>query len=109
MRHAVMMTVALIGLALAPAAFADGNAELGRTKSASCTACHGPDGRSTAPNYPILAGQHADYLARALFEYRSGDRKNAIMQGFAAALSDDDIKDLAAWFASQQGLKTARF
>ncbi|MGB5248073.1 MAG: cytochrome c [Gammaproteobacteria bacterium] len=109
MRHAVMMTVALIGLALAPAAFADGNAELGRTKSASCTACHGPDGRGTAPNYPILAGQHAAYLAHSLYEYRSGRRKNAIMQGFAGGLSDDDIADLAAWFASLEDLKTARF
>jgi len=109
MRHAAMMILALIGFAVAPAALADGNAELGRAKSAACSACHGPEGHGTAPIYPILAGQHAEYLAHALFQYRSGERKNAIMQGFAATLSDDDIKDLAAWFGSQQGLKTARF
>ena len=91
-----------------PALAGDGNPELGRTKSTTCTACHGPDGRGTAPNYPVLAGQHEAYLAHALRQYRSGERQNAIMAGFAANLSDADIADLAAWFASMDGLQTAK-
>ena len=60
-----------------------------------------------APNYPVLAGQHADYMAHALRQYRSGERKNAIMLGIATPLSDSDIEDLSAWFASLEGLETA--
>lgn len=78
----------------------------GKEKSATCVACHGADGNSTDPQYPRLAGQHASYLERALLDYRSGDRKNPIMAGFAAGLSDADIADLAAYFASQSGLIT---
>jgi len=84
-----------------------GDPELGRTKSMTCTACHGPDGRGTAPIYPVLAGQHEEYLAHALRQYRSGERDNAIMAGFVNGLSDNDIADLAAWFASMDGLETA--
>ena len=60
-----------------------------------------------APNYPVLAGQHADYMAHSLREYRSGARKNPIMLGIATPLSDADIEDLSAWFASLEGLETA--
>lgn len=108
MGRATFLAAALIALGLPTLAQADGNPELGRAKSATCTACHGPDGRGTAPNYPVLAGQYAEYMAHALTQYRSGERKNAIMAGFAANLSDDDIADLAAWFASLDGLKTAK-
>lgn len=94
---------ALLGPALA---LADGNAQLGKTKAAPCVACHGEDGKGIAANYPVLAGQHADYLAHALRAYRSGDRKNPIMAPFVASLTDDDINDLAAWFSSLPGLVT---
>jgi cytochrome c553 len=87
-------------------AAADGNAELGKMKSQTCTACHGEDGRGIAPIYPVLAGQHADYLALALKQYRSGERSNAIMAPMAGPLSDDDIADLAAFYASLDGLNT---
>jgi cytochrome c553 len=85
-------------------ASAAGNAEAGKSKAAQiCAACHGPEGnKPTAPENPILAGQHQDYLAKALRDYRSGKRNNAIMKGFAATLSNQDIDDLAAWFASQK-------
>jgi cytochrome c553 len=86
------------------AAAADINA--GKEKSATCVACHNADGNSTDPQYPRLAGQHASYLERALMDYRSGARKNPIMAGFAAGLSDADIADLAAYFAGQAGLVT---
>ena len=94
----------ILALAFAGAAQAAGNAEAGKTKAAQvCAACHGPEGnKPTAPENPILAGQHQDYLAKALKDYKTGKRNNAIMKGFAASLSNQDIADLAAWFASQK-------
>jgi len=72
----------------------------------TCAACHGPDGVGILPEYPVLAGQHADYIERALSDYRSGKRQNAIMNGFAGQLTDADIKALAAFFSAQPGLRT---
>jgi cytochrome c553 len=69
----------------------------------TCAACHGADGNSTAPIYPRLAGQYHDYLARALHEYKSGGRQNAIMAGFAKTLSDADIDKLSRYFAAMPG------
>jgi cytochrome c553 len=96
--------VSLVGVALAlgfgTASAAKGNAADGKTKSAACAACHGPDGNGIAPNYPALAGQYQDYLAQVLHEYKDGQRTNAIMNGMAAPLSDQDIQDLAAYFSS---------
>ena len=69
----------------------------------TCAACHGADGNSTAPIYPRLAGQYHDYLARALHEYKSGGRQNAIMAGFAKTLSDADIDALSRYFAAMPG------
>ena len=91
-------------LAFAGAAQAAGNAEAGKSKAAQvCAACHGPEGnKPTAPENPILAGQHQDYLVKALKDYKAGKRSNAIMKGFAATLSIKDMEDLAAWFASQK-------
>jgi len=90
------------------AAEAGGDAAAGKEKAVTCTACHGADGISTAPNFPILAGQYESYLAQALKSYRDGSRQNAIMAGFATQLSDEDIADLSAWYASQTGpLQTA--
>jgi cytochrome c553 len=83
---------------------ARGNAENGKAKAAQvCAACHGPDGnKPSTPDQPILAGQHYDYLVRALTDYKIGRRTNAIMKGFAAPLSKQEIEDLAAWFARQK-------
>lgn len=91
-------------LALAGSVQAAGNAAAGKAKAAQvCAACHGPEGnKPTAPENPVLAGQHQDYLAKAMKDYKSGKRNNAVMKGFAAALSNQDIDDLAAWFASQK-------
>ena len=66
-----------------------------------CAACHGLDGNSPQPDYPKLGGQYADFLAKALRDYKSGARKNPIMQGFAAGLSRKDIDNLAAHYAAQ--------
>ena len=94
----------VVALALAFTVDARGNADNGKNKAAQvCAACHGPDGnKPSAPDQPILAGQHYDYLVRALIDYKNGRRNNPIMKGFAAQLSSQDIEDLAAWFASQK-------
>lgn len=70
--------------------------------SQTCVACHGNDGIGIMPEYPNLAGQHAQYLEHALQAYRGGQRKNAVMAGMVAALTDRDIKELAAYYSSQR-------
>lgn len=67
-----------------------------------CVACHAADGNSSTPANPKLAGQHPEYLIKQLQEYKSGKRANAIMQGMAATLSDDDMRNVAYWLASQK-------
>ena len=65
-----------------------------------CVSCHGENGIAVAPIYPSLAGQHEDYLVRALNEYKHGGRKNPVMKGFAANLKDEEIAQIAAYFSS---------
>ncbi|MBP6514688.1 MAG: c-type cytochrome [Steroidobacteraceae bacterium] len=76
--------------------------------AAICAACHGPDGNGVTPDYPSLAGQHADYIEQSLHGYRSGKRQNAIMAGFAPQLKPEEIKALAAFFSKQKGVYTTR-
>jgi len=83
------------------AAVVPGSAEAGQGKAAVCAACHGMDGNSADPQYPKLAGQHERYIARHLALYKSGERNNAIMLGFAAMLSPQDMRDIGAYFAGQ--------
>lgn len=79
-----------------------GDVALGEEASATCVACHGPDGAKTVgPTFPKLAGQYQDYLAQSLRAYRDKTRDNAIMYGIAAALTDEQIDALAAYYASQ--------
>ena len=102
MKRIGLMLAAGCVLALPLSSHAGGNAENGKTKSQPCAACHGAEGNQPiGPDFPILAGQHADYLRKALLDYKSGARANAIMRGFAESLSKQDIDDLAAYFASQ--------
>jgi cytochrome c553 len=77
------------------------DAEAGKAKSAACAACHGADGNSVNPVWPSLAGQHASYLVKQLMDFKQGRRENAVMAGMVAGLNDDDMKDIAAYFASQ--------
>ncbi len=95
--------VALLSLILGSAgtAMAEGSAEAGQAKSAVCAACHGIDGNSVNPEWPSLAGQHAAYIVSQIGAYKSGDRQNALMNAQAAALSDEDTADLAAYFSIQ--------
>lgn len=87
-----------------PAAAAD--IEAGRKKAAEvCAACHGPDGNSATADFPRIAGQYADYLEKAMRDYKTGARKDPIMSGFANPLTAAEIENLAAYFASQRGLQ----
>ena len=70
--------------------------------AAVCSACHGADGNSGTPAYPKLAQQHPEYLVKQLQEYKSGKRNNAVMKGFASALSDDDMRNIAYWATARK-------
>lgn len=96
---------ATVALSLPIGLQADGDPAAGEQKAQVCAACHGQDGKGIDPSYPNLAGQHESYLVKALADYRAGRRSNAIMAPMAANLSDQDIEDLAAWYASQEGLQ----
>ena len=101
--------LAIIGLCLFAAGTAQaGNPEAGKEKSRTCAACHGPEGNSATGDFPRLAGQHYDYLVKAMHDYKVGKRKNAIMAPQAANLSQRDMEDLAAYFSHQQGLVTRK-
>jgi cytochrome c553 len=93
------------GLLLTPAlavAFDGDAAKAQPVATGVCAACHGVDGNSLVPVNPSLAGQHPEYLYKQLREYKSGARKNPIMAGMAAGLSDEDMRNLAAYFAAQK-------
>lgn len=86
----------------------DGNAEAGKTKTATCAACHGADGNALVAMYPKIAGQHAEYIYKQLVDFKAAmmsggknGRNDPVMGGMVMALSDQDMKDIAAYFASQ--------
>jgi cytochrome c553 len=95
-----MGIVAMATCIALPALAADVAAGQAKAKEI-CQACHGMDGNSATPDYPKLAGQYPDYLAKALRDYQSGRRKNPIMAGMAAPLTAKDIDNLAAYYAAQ--------
>ncbi|MEF7614372.1 c-type cytochrome [Aquincola sp. MAHUQ-54] len=106
MKSIIALTLAA---ALAPALAADAKApakpDLNKGQAVAtqvCVACHSADGGRGSPAYPILQGQHPEYLAKQLHEFKSGKRKNPVMQGFAATLSEDDIRNVSAFYASKQ-------
>ena len=93
--------------------FVAGTAPLGQAAQANpaqaeqivakvCSACHAADGNSASPANPVLAGQHADYIAKQLANFKAGERKNPVMLGMASALSADDMKNLGAYFQGQK-------
>ena len=97
------LCIVLLALA-SPLAHAGGNAGAGAEKSKACAACHGADFNTPiSPDIPLLAGQHEDYLARALTDYKSGVRKNPVMVGQAGGLSAQDIQDIAAYVSRKDG------
>ena len=87
----------------AGSALAGGDPQAGKEKAAVCAGCHGIDGNSSVGANPRLAGQYYSYLLHALKAYKSGQRQDLLMSNMVANLSVQDMKDLAAWFASQEG------
>jgi len=110
----MMIFRSLTTLAVA-AAFASATAaadlEAGKKKVQEiCAACHGIDGGTpTTPDYPKLAGQYPDYLAKALRDYKSGQRKNPIMAGMAATLTEQDIENISQYFYNQPSNLASRY
>lgn len=101
---ALLFAALITGPALAAEGPAAAKPDLakGQATAATCMACHTADGSRGAPANPILQGQHPEYLAKQLHEFKSGKRKNAIMQGMAAPLSDEDIRNVAAFYAGKE-------
>lgn len=94
----LLLTLGVTGLAQAA-----GDAAAGQAKTAVCGACHSPDGNSLAPNFPKLAGQGERYLLKQLNDIKSGNRQVVEMTGLLTNLSDQDLADIAAYYASQTG------
>jgi len=105
---AACFAVSLIGSG--GTALAEGNAAAGQSKAATCVACHGVEGNSSNPEWPSLAGQHAQYIVKQLKAFKGGTRQNATMAPMAAGLTDQDMEDLGAYFAAQtaRGLEAAK-
>ena len=99
MKPAVVCAGAVL-LSWAMAATAAGDSEAGKAKSTPCRTCHGKDGRGTMDQFPNLAGQSAFYLSKQLKDFRKGTRPDEIMSVIAKPLSDQDIEDLAAYYAN---------
>ena len=100
MSRTLMTAIAIVAsLGVVGTAQAAGDAAAGKAKSASCVACHGADGKGVAPN-PALAGKPEAQQVQALKDYKSGAKANPVMKGIAAGLSDQDMENLAAYFAS---------
>jgi len=108
MRNIALSLTMLFGL-IGSANAVDGNAEAGKTKAATCAACHGADGNSALAMYPKIAGQHAEYIYKQLKEFKLGmesggkeGRYDVAMSGMAMPLSDQDMKDISVYFATQK-------
>lgn len=96
-----VLSAAFVGL-LPTLVLAQGDAAAGQTKSALCATCHGADGNSQLAINPKLAGQNASYLVKQLQDFKSGARTGATMAAMVLSLSDQDMEDIAAWYASQE-------
>lgn len=99
MRKILLLTAAAL-LSVNTTTILAGDAAAGKTKSATCAACHGPNGISPNDMWPNLAGQKAGYLVAQMKAFRDGQRANPMMAPMAAPLSDDDIANLAAYYSS---------
>jgi cytochrome c553 len=95
----LMLAVATATVMMASPVFA-GDAAAGKAKSTMCAACHGAAGISAVPTYPNLAGQKVAYLVKQLKDFKSGTRNDPTMKGMVASLSDADMANLAAYYAS---------
>ena len=98
----VVLSFSAVSVAQAAVVMPKGDAAAGQGKAAVCAACHGADGNSAAPTFPKLAGQNAKYIYKQLQGFKTMRRNNAMMLGFASALSDQDMADLAVYFSEQK-------
>jgi cytochrome c553 len=98
----VIIVGTVAALAMSHTALAGGDAAQGKVKSAICGVCHGADGNSVNGLWPKIAGQHEMYIVKQLKDFRAGTRKDLTMNGMAKPLTDTDIANLAAFFASQK-------
>lgn len=106
--HTILAGLGLSLVLVSSAWAVQGNPEAAKEKAKLCGACHGDDGNTQTPNFPKLAGQYEDYLRFALKHYRNKQRTNAIMNGQAENLTDQEIADLAAFYAQKKGLSIKR-
>lgn len=100
---AILFIVTGLTLAASPLqadSLVSGSADAGKARSMTCTACHGPEGNSSSPMWPNIAGQNAPYLVAQLHAFKNGDRKDPLMSSQAMMLSDEDIANLAVYFES---------
>lgn len=98
----IILTSLFLAMSLAGAVHAAGNAAAGKTKAAACGGCHGPDGNSPAPTFPKLAGQGEKYIVKQLADFKANTtRKNELMLGMSAAVSDQDAADIGAYYSEQ--------
>lgn len=102
MRKLLAVATLAAALGISSAAHAEGSVEAGQGKSAVCAACHGPDGNSFNPEWPSLAGQHASYTIEQLQAFKEGRRQNDLMSPMAIGLSEQDMRDLAAYYEAQE-------
>jgi len=97
----IALTLVLVLAFLPIAVIAKGDPEKGKEKSQVCQGCHGADGNSYGPEWPNLAEQHTSYLTKQIHNFQKGERKNETMNSMVAGLSEQDIKDIAAYFSKQ--------
>jgi len=102
MKRSLTIAVLVTTLGMTPSVMAAGDVNAGKSKAMVCAACHGADGNSPMDMYPKLAGQHENYIAKQLADFQSGARENAMMAPMAADLSEQDMADLGAFYASKQ-------
>lgn len=99
--QSIALLCALSGFASSASVFAEGSVEAGQTKAATCVACHGVAGNSVNPLWPTLAGQHRQYMVKQLKAFKTGGRTDPLMTPMTTSLSEQDMEDLAAYFATQ--------
>ena len=102
MKNLFLNSIMCVAIVVASPITAAGDASAGKGKSVACAACHGSDGNSPSDMFPKLAGQHESYLVKQLVDFKSGARKNAVMAPMVAALTEQDMADLGAFYASNK-------
>ncbi|MEP7328221.1 MAG: cytochrome c [Betaproteobacteria bacterium] len=108
-RHKMLLAAAIAALVCGSAAAAPDLEAAKKKAQEVCAACHGVDGVSPVADFPKLAGQYPDYLAKALRDYKSGARKNAVMAGFAQGLTPKDIENLSAYYSAQPAVLSSKY